>query len=339
MYYDILSTLSEELESIKFLLERLDWYEDAEAEGRNGTGRLSYADSDETPVTVDLRRGSLSEKSSNGEKIYNYRFVDANGERHSYALGNESSADVIAIKQVRYNDAYRKILTENVRTLDRAISMLEGHLKPYDPDSVEATLPEAYIDRTGAVNKSPGVIPDEEWRLPINAGLNKSANSFPQKAVDGQIVRSKSEVIIYNMLSFYGLDFNYEEPIVMQNPNGNPTTYFPDFVIHKSKPYTGQDSGKYGNSMDGHRSYDGYPQVFETPEETPLDGIIALEYLGDLSNVEYFNRNMAKMYVYFKSGFIFGKNLFFLNESENGLIDSQAISSYIKYIRDVVLKQ
>jgi hypothetical protein len=56
------------------------------------------------------------------------------------------------------------------------------------------------------------------------------------RTLSGLRVRSKSEVIIANILTFLGIDFNYEKPLFSKN---DPKDFrVPDFTItHNGKEY------------------------------------------------------------------------------------------------------
>lgn len=112
---------------------------------------------------------------------------------------------------------------------------------------------------------------------------------------NGGFVRSKSELIIANMLHSASVKFFYEYPIESLTKDG---VKYPDFVIFK----------KNGEA-------------------------IIWEHLGMLQNESYRNRWEKKLEWYEYNKFIINKNLFITEDDLNGSLDSFKIKSTIEQIQ------
>lgn len=112
---------------------------------------------------------------------------------------------------------------------------------------------------------------------------------------DGNLVRSKSEVMIYDELCREELFFKYERPL-----KANSKIYFPDFtIVH--------------------------------PRELK---IIIWEHLGKMDDSGYVERNRIKIKNYIDEGFFPGVNLIITWEDANHVFDSKKVKDIINcYLR------
>lgn len=113
---------------------------------------------------------------------------------------------------------------------------------------------------------------------------------------EGLIVRSKSEVVIANMLHERGIEFEYEREL-----EENGRRCIPDFTF----------------------------------EDASGDSII-LEHLGMLNVQSYADAWRRKLEFYKSIGYEEGENLFVTKDDDNGSIDSLAIKKVIDQIKDLV---
>ena len=119
-------------------------------------------------------------------------------------------------------------------------------------------------------------------------------NSLIHRTKRGEMVRSKSEVIIANMLFDAEIDYSYE----VELPLKNGRTVHPDFTIYR-----------------GGRQY-------------------YWEHLGMLYNEDYRRKWNLKYKAYEDSGFIEGDNLIITKDGEDGSLDSKEIEKQInKYFK------
>ncbi len=111
---------------------------------------------------------------------------------------------------------------------------------------------------------------------------------------DGLFVRSKSEVIIANMLVTQGIEFEYEKEFVADSGDRR----LPDFTF-----------------------------------VDPAGDAIILEHLGMLHKPSYAEDWQKKLKFYAANGFVEGQNLFTTKDDERGAIDSDEISAIILTIK------
>jgi len=110
------------------------------------------------------------------------------------------------------------------------------------------------------------------------------------KTARGELVRSKSEVIIANLLNSANLDYTYEQELKLKDGQIRS----PDFTIRKS--------GK----------------------------VFYWEHLGMLQNSDYAKKWEVKKQQYAENGIVEGKNLITSRDELDGSIDSQEINQFIK---------
>lgn len=153
-----------------------------------------------------------------------------------------------------------------------------------------------------------GALPEKYWEVLLLRQKQQTAQAPYQRAPfdpgkhihetrSGLLVRSKSEVIIANALSGYGIPFHYEEQFPYPNENGD--FYYPDFTI----PFP-----------DGER--------------------LLWEHLGLLSDLSYCIHNAQKLHTYQQHGFLIGKNLILTQDDNRGSCGSAFIYRIIE--RDIL---
>lgn len=106
----------------------------------------------------------------------------------------------------------------------------------------------------------------------------------------GLKVRSKSELIIAELLHSLGVAFRYEEVLKIGN-----ITYAPDFTIMR-------DDGS----------------------------IIYWEHFGLIGNIGYYDRQLSKLRVFYGAGIVPWKNLIISYDDENGVIDAATVMNLIQ---------
>lgn len=268
MYYDIDSILREELEAVNYLLDNLEVQDDG---------------------------SMLMVRPCKKEFTYHRRFVvvgeDGERQRHSEKLGNERHPKVIEMKQQKFNQTLKRLLEEAKSFLEDTI----GKYKGYDMDVVEEALPAVYRDTTGLVNKDPVLMTAEEWsRRPYKRnrypyGPEANVNS------KGERVRSKSEVILHDQLTFLGIPFQSDVDISLIDESGAKIHKDADYLIgtiHGKKP--------------------------------------VLEHLGMLSNQEYRDKAMKKLELYINNGYTLNKDLFLTADNRDGKINAYATMQLLR---------
>ena len=190
----------------------------------------------------------------------------------------------------------KKVAEKRIVKCKSNIVLLENMLGKYESchfDDILETLPEKYR----VVEKIHRDCLLEKWK-------NAPFDQYPKDPVRhihethaGELVRSKSEVIIANALHSFGIPFRYEERFPYPDENGR--YYYPDFVIMLP---------------DGRKLY--------------------WEHFGLLSKLSYCQHNSEKLYHYQMHGVHIGKNLIITQDDLKGSCNSAFI---YKIIEDYIL--
>ena len=152
------------------------------------------------------------------------------GAKSKKYLGNDRNADVMNVKRLRY-------AREAASVLDGDIKLLEYLIKNYvdtDYQTINSRLPATYRTNLSAkVSDSVyAALPPEavKWKEKLEKEKAKYPPYKPEQlkhpALDGTMMRSKSEVIIANILFLAGIPYVYEVPIFIEGK-----TVLPDFRI------------------------------------------------------------------------------------------------------------
>ena len=115
---------------------------------------------------------------------------------------------------------------------------------------------------------------------------------------NGEKVRSKSEVIISNMMCRLGIKYYYEQLLIGTMVKGEK---YPDFTIYNSNNQP-----------------------------------ILWEHLGMLHNDYYKYKWRDKLVWYESNGFVLGFNLFVSRDELDGSIDSRKIGNIAKFIKTLL---
>lgn len=118
----------------------------------------------------------------------------------------------------------------------------------------------------------------------------------------GLAVRSKSEGLIAEFLYKEGIDFEYEEELIVINTREEPEIYYPDFTIR-----------------------------------TKAGEKIFWEHWGLLNKIYYRDNNFDKLTNYYYEGILSGKNLIITMEREGGGIDMEAITRNVSWLKEICI--
>lgn len=221
-------------------------------------------------------------------------FGDKQRSKH---IGGDRSNAVISLKSRMYNKTLYKTLLQDKPVIEKMLRIARAGFRPFDPQSIDAQLKPAYVDSTGLVNKNPCFMSDADWKKsPYRHSSRPIDRSRAFVSCDGTWVRSKGEMIIYNMLVYLNVPFRYEEVITLLDENGRKVTRCPDFVIRR-------------------------------PDGTE----VILEYLGMLSDPRYAQDNFEKFMLYWRNGYVLNETLFYVTDDVNGVLNSEVVMNLIKH--------
>lgn len=132
----------------------------------------------------------------------------------------------------------------------------------------------------------------EEWEAEeYSSGPSYDNSSRDFRTEKGELVRSKSELIIANKLNSYNVPYKYEKPIRIKG-----ITYYPDFTVLNKR----------------------------TRKE------YIWEHFGMLDNLDYIEHNLRKYDALINCGFVLGKNLIISHESSNSPLKLTEVTSLIE---------
>ena len=243
--------------------------------------------------TSDLTDLVLKE---NKKKYGTYYYYKRKGQKRFKYLGNDKHVQVFRIKKVKHIQKSIAAIEDDIALIE----MLLNGFKDYDPGSVDSLLPAVY---QGSMQ-----FPISEYQ--IKGKLWKENNlafqaCFPEnypeykteQASDGTMLKTLSEVLIYERLLAAGLISIYELPIPVNDYGPN---LYPDFTVL-----------------------------------SPLDlkTEIIIEYAGRLDLPKYREDFAKRIHRYMQNGYIPGVNLFFIFGDERGHVDSMQINKIIADIK------
>ena len=220
-----------------------------------------------------------------------YRKTEAGDYQGSYMPREE---DALARRLVQKD--YDQRALEKAKQELRLIQQFQTLLQKKSTDTAFAAL-----DKNRQTLVTPATLTDEQYaELWQNQSYrkNKRHEENQQLTTDrGELVRSKSEVIIANALSASKIPYRYEFPLVIERSEGdeNFCEFHPDF----------------------------YCLNIRTRQE------YAWEHLGMMDDSEYAERAVVKLALYSANGYFPGKNLIITMESKNAPLSSQEINRII----------
>lgn len=176
-------------------------------------------------------RGWILKKGRNRQSSRTYYdAIRPNTSRKKY-LGNDRNEQVLNIKRFRYAQ-------EALNVIDSDIALLENLLSEYivpEYQNINRRLPATYrtdLSKTVSPKAVLSSLPKESilWKQRLEAEKAKYPPYKPEQlkhqAMDGSMMRSKSEVIIANIMFLAGIPYVYEVPLFIKGQ-----MLLPDFTI------------------------------------------------------------------------------------------------------------
>lgn len=234
----------------------------------------------------------LTQKKFDGRSYY-YVVNRSTGKRTYVRNGK-----VNFIEEVKQR-AFLQILIKRIRNNQKQLPKMLKMFKSCDFEEIRNSLSKEYrdIDLEALARGLFGTYRRENRAVvhnPFHPEQKTTITSF------GLAVRSKSEGLIAEFLYKEGIDFEYEEELVVMNPIGEPEIYYPDFTIYAK-------SGE----------------------------IILWEHFGLLHKESYRESNFDRLTNYYYSDYLSGKNLIITMEKLGGGIDMEAITRNISWLKEI----
>ena len=253
------------------------------------------------PVSLEKPRGHVIVRSTANGDSYSLRtyYVDDRGVRKSKTvfLGALDAEEVKRAKGQFYMYELARRLLKDEKILEESINRFQE----YDNDSINRALGKGLMS-----------IPFDGIRNPArNNGtdkLNRWANENYERlemafdgnnfSISGKRLRSKSEVIIANVLDANGIPYRVEEKLSLVNPGGVKVFRYPDFTIM-----------------------------------TPTGKQIYWEHFGLIKDENYSSRIGEKIRLYAYNGIMLGDNFVISVDTVDGDIDSRYIQEQVDLIK------
>ncbi|MBR0374400.1 MAG: hypothetical protein IJH91_07740 [Mogibacterium sp.] len=240
--------------------------------------------------SVHAKRSDYSDyclsASRKGRYLY-YTKVNTKTQKRDY-LGKSHLPEVSAIKEYRVSGEMLSAIQHNLNLMTL---FLNGFLD-ISMDAISARLPMAYrMDSIAPVSDNRT---GNSWKEKM---LKKKATYPPyrpegliHRAIDGTLVRSKSEALIYNQLTLHNITFIYEMPMEIGG-----VLLHPDFTIL---------------CEDG--------------------TILLWEHQGRMDKEQYQKDHSNRLSLYISDNYVPGINLLLSYEDKRGNIDTQSIEQMIQ---------
>lgn len=205
-----------------------------------------------------------------------------------------SKNDLKEVKQIAQSEYDTKILKELIKKLSYINKLLIY---------CEADPTESIYDKLCAARKEI-IIPIEEpkdniikkWKEESYEVYNRWDDVKTEfYTSDGIRVRSKSELLIADELTRYGVPYKYECPLELFD-GGQKKVFRPDFKALNCR----------------------------TCKE------FILEHLGMMDNTGYYNTNLKKLDIYERNGYLLGVNLLIFHETSDTPLNISAVRKYIE---------
>ena len=236
-----------------------------------------------------------------GKKLQFYKKAGAGDYQGTY-MPREEDALARRLVQKDYDERVLEKANEELRFIQR----LQSSLQKNSVDTVYAVLDE---NRKSLV--IPASLPNSQyaelWQS-VTYRKKKTEENAPKLITDnGEIVRSKSEVIIANALKAHQIPYRYEFPIFIDRVEGNR---------EDSEIFINDDYCKF------HPDF--YCLNLKTRQE------FAWEHFGMMDDTDYAEQAIQKLSRYAANGYFPGKNLIITMESKNTPLNSLEINRIIK---------
>lgn len=232
--------------------------------------------------------GRLTTKRVKG-RVYYYR-VEKKSRKATY-LPKENMKLILQLKQKRWLEESIKVLKENLHVQSQVLKKYNN----YDGKSIQNRLSKSYSDAMLEEYEKRHVTDLEAWsqesyrRNPYHEEHLRYETSF------GLRVRSKSELLIAELLYKYGIPFRYDAAVRVCGWDGIWKTYYADFII-----------------------------MLPTGEQ------ILWEHMGLWGKEDYRKHAVGKLTDYFHHGYFMPNNLIITMDGPEGELDVTAMKRIIE---------
>ena len=246
----------------------------------------------ELPDCGQPPKGELIRRSLKGGTSYYYRAaVGQRGNRTSLCK-KVSMETAVSLKNQRIVYEIRKKLIRN----QKALAMLLKTYSDIDVEEIAGSLPKAFKDvPIGEIllerNQSDAMV---KWATEPYERLERNFTAYHYNLA-GEKMRSKSEVLISNLLIANKIPYRYEAAISLKDASFMKVKRFPDFTIM-----------------------------------TPEGELIIWEHFGLLEQEAYAQDALSKINLYAMNGIIPGEGLIWSADGPGGSINSKTLQTLLE---------
>ena len=235
---------------------------------------------------IDVPEGRVRCKSKNGKP--EYYWVTAPGDTTGRYLASEKTELAAKLAQKAYDTSVLTAASAECKLIRKLEQCREKH----DPGRIYEDYGELRKELVTPISE-----PDEEYiekwlsRKYQKLGFEEGAPKILSK--NGLCVRSKSELIIVEMLDSLNVPFLYECPVVLKGWG----TVYPDFTVLNVR----------------------------------LRKVFFWEHLGKMDDPDYVNRNLGKINAYQRNGYYPGDSLILTFETKDCPISSRDVENTVRH--------
>lgn len=191
--------------------------------------------------------GRLTYQTKNGRPYYYYLIKKGKIWRKTY-IKKKDRAIAEKLAQKEYFEEIKNKLNEQIHILAQFLTL-------YNETALEQVYRNLPEERKQLIK--PLVLGTKEKMQVWNEEIYEPYDAYSEhkiyETIRGEMVRSKSEVIIANMLYQYrkDIDYKYERPLTLIDKNGKEVIVHPDFTIinkHTARIYYYEHAGKMDDS-------------------------------------------------------------------------------------------
>lgn len=223
--------------------------------------------------------------------LQQYIFAEGKRSRKEVYIGAAEAAKVRNIKACEFYARRLEVLRADKALLMEMASKFQG----FAPWEIHKSLPQAYKDLPDECYVDSNCVDMQEWAKQRYKKNPREMSNTSNITVTGEHVRSKGEVIIFDLLIHHQIPFRYECCIRLKTEAGRYENRYPDFTF----------TTKSGEK-------------------------IIWEHFGMMDNKEYRDDNFKKIYTYLLNGYVIGDNLILTSDAISGGINSRSVNYMIK---------
>lgn len=237
----------------------------------------------------DLPQGHLRIAQKGTKRPWFYHYTSPEYPTGKYIRKNEIEF-AKALAQKDYNSTLIQQIQKEIATLQKYLTKSQNG----------SAIPKLYENLCSARQQliTPATLTNEQyisqWKNVTWTGLPFEKDSIHHDTVNGEQVRSKSEVLIADALLRHGVPYRYEYPLNLKNGNSN-VMFYPDFTclnVHTRQEFI-------------------------------------WEHFGLMDNMEYAKNTAGKLRLYTENGILPGLNMIITMETQTEPLSTRVLEKLI----------